>query len=200
MSLAALRGSEVEASALIEAILKNVRLRGEGIGITVAEWSNAVLNNGLGRYQTALSAAERATENYGGELVFPNWGLVELIEAAARSGSPERGTAAMRRLSQSTSVSGTDWALGMEARSRALLSDGETAQHLYREAIERLGHTRMRAELARAHLLYGEWLRRKNRRIDAREQLQTAHEMLTVMEAGGFAERARRELLATGGT
>ena len=108
MSLAAFRGSEVEASARIEAIIKDVPLRGEGIGITVAEWSNAVLNNGLGRYQTALSAAERATENYDAELVFPNWGLVELVEAAARSGSPERGTAAMRQLSQSSSISGRD--------------------------------------------------------------------------------------------
>jgi len=129
-----------------------------------------------------------------------NWGLVELIEAAARAGSPERGTAAMRRLAESTSVSGTDWALGMKARSRALLSDGETAQRLYRDAIERLGHTRMRAELARAHLLYGEWLRRENRRIDAREQLRAAYQMLTAMGMDGFAERARRELLATGET
>jgi DNA-binding CsgD family transcriptional regulator len=200
MSLAALRGSEVEASALIEAIIKSVRLRGEGIGITVAEWSNAVLNNGLGRYPTALSAAERATENFGGELVFPNWGLVELIEAAARSGAPERGTAAMRGLSQSTRASGTDWALGVEARSRALLSEGDTADRLYREAIERLGRTRMRAELARAHLVYGEWLRRENHRTEAREQLRSAYQMLTAMGMEGFADRARRELLATGET
>ena len=175
-----------------------MRLRGEGIGITVAEWSNAVLNNGLGRYQTALSAAERATENYDGELVFPNWGLVELIEAAARCGSPERATAAMRRLAECTSVSGTDWALGVEARSRALLSDGETADRLYLEAIERLGRTRIRAELARAHLVYGEWLRRENRRTEAREQLRSAYQMLTAMGMEGFADRARGELLATG--
>jgi DNA-binding CsgD family transcriptional regulator len=200
MSLAALRGSEVEASALIEAIIHNVRLRGEGIGITVAEWSNAVLNNGLGRYQTALSAAERATENYDGELVFPNWGLVELIEAAVRSGSPEHGTAAMRGLSQSTRASGTDWALGVEARSRALLTDGESADPLYLEAIERLGRTWIRAELARAHLVYGEWLRRENRRIEAREQLRSAYQMLTAMGMEGFADRARGELLATGET
>ena len=106
----------------------------------------------------------------------------------------------MRRLAESTSVSGTDWALGVEARSRALLSDGETADRLYRDAIERLGRTRMRAELARAHLLYGEWLRRENRRIDAREQLRAAYQMLTAMGMDGFAERARRELLATGET
>ena len=200
MSLAAFRGSEVEASAFIEAIINDVRLRGEGIGITVAEWSNAVLNNGLGRYQKALSAAERATENYDGELVFPNWGLVELIEAAARSGSPERAADAVRRLSESSSISGSDWGLGVEARSRALLSEGETADRLYLEAIERLGRTRMRAELGRAHLLYGEWLRRENRRTGAREQLHVAHEMLTDMGMDGFADRARRELLATGET
>jgi DNA-binding CsgD family transcriptional regulator len=129
-----------------------------------------------------------------------NWGLVELIEAAARAGSPERGIAAMRRLAESASVSGTDWALGVEARSRALLSDGEAADRLYREAIERLGRTRMGAELARAHLLYGEWLRRENRRIDAREQLRAAYQMLTAMGMDGFAERARRGLLVTGET
>src|SRR5262249_45678218 len=122
------------------------------------------------------------------------------IEAAARSGSPERGAGAMRRLSRSTSISRTDWALGIEARSRALLSDGETADRLYREAIERLGHTWIRAELARAHLLYGEWLRRENRRTQAREQLRSAHEMLTEMAMDGFADRARHELLATGET
>ena len=113
---------------------------------------------------------------------------------------PERATDAVRRLSESTSASGTDWALGVEARSRALLSEGETADRLYREAIERLGRTRMRAELARAHLVYGEWLRRENRRIDAREQLRVAHEMLTAMGMEGFADRARHELLATGET
>jgi DNA-binding CsgD family transcriptional regulator len=159
-----------------------------------------VLNNGLGHYQKALPAAQRATENYDGELVFPNWGLVELIEAAARSGSPERATEAMRRLAESTGVSGSDWALGVEARSRALLSEGEAADRLYREAIERLGRTRIRAELARARLVYGEWLRRDNRRTEAREQLRAAHQMLAAMGMEGFAERARRELLATGET
>jgi DNA-binding CsgD family transcriptional regulator len=129
-----------------------------------------------------------------------NWSLVELIEAAARAASPERATGAMRRLAESTSVSGTDWALGIEARSRALLSEGETADRLYREAIKRLGRIRMRPELARAHLLYGEWLRRENRRTDAREQLRAAYQMLTAMGMDGFAERARRELLATGET
>jgi DNA-binding CsgD family transcriptional regulator len=129
-----------------------------------------------------------------------NWGVVELIGAAARSGSPERGTDAVRRLSQSTRASGTDWALGVEARSRALLTDGESADPLYLEAIERLGRTRMRAELARAHLVYGEWLRRENHRTEAREQLRSAYQMLTAMGMEGFADRARRELLATGET
>lgn len=129
-----------------------------------------------------------------------NWGLVELVHAAARCGMPERATDAMRRLSESTSASGSDWALGVEARSRALLSEGKTADRLYREAIERLGRTRMRVDRARAHLVYGEWLRRENRRIDAREQLRVAHEMLTAMGLDGFADRARHELLATGET
>jgi ATP/maltotriose-dependent transcriptional regulator MalT len=129
-----------------------------------------------------------------------NWGLVELVEATARCGLPERATEAVRRLSESTRASGGDWALGVEARSRALLSDGETADRLYVEAIERLGRSRMRVDLARAHLLYGEWLRRENHRVDARDQLRVAHQMLTAMGLDGFAERARQELMATGET
>jgi DNA-binding CsgD family transcriptional regulator len=199
LGLAAFRSREAETAALASAAKEEVAVRGEGNGIGMADWATALLSNGLGRHDHALAAAEQASA-YPAEVSTANWGLVELIEAAARAGSPERGTAAMRRLAESTSVSGTDWALGMEARSRALLSDGETAQRLYLEAIERLGHTRMRAELARAHLLYGEWLRRENRRIDAREQLRAAYQMLTAMGMDGFAERARRELLATGET
>jgi DNA-binding CsgD family transcriptional regulator len=174
-------------------------VRGEGNGIGMADWATALLSNGLGCHDRALAAAEQASADPA-DVSTANWGLVELIEAAARAGSPERGTGAMRRLAESTSVSGTDWALGMEARSRALLSDGAAADRLYREAIERLGPTRIRAELARAHLLYGEWLRRENRRVDAREQLRAAYQMLTAMGMDGFAERARRELLATGET
>ncbi len=124
----------------------------------------------------------------------------EFIEAAARSGRAEGADDVLKRLAESTRASGTDWALGIEARSRALLSDGEAAEYLYREAIERLGRTRIRFELARAHLLYGEWLRRERRRMDAREQLRRAHEMLSDMGAEAFAERARRELAATGET
>ena len=199
LGLAAFRGREAAAAALASATKKEVAVRGEGIGIGITDWATAVLGNGLGRHDLALAAAEQASA-YPADVSSANWGLVELIEAAARAGSPEHGTGAMRRLAESTSVSGTDWALGVEARSRALLSEGETAGSLYRDAIERLGRTPMRAELARAHLLYGEWLRRENRRIDAREQLRAAYQMLTAMGLDGFAERARRELLATGET
>jgi DNA-binding CsgD family transcriptional regulator len=200
LHLAALRGREAEASALAGAAREEVAVRGEGIGIGVTEWAIAVLFNGLGRYDQALAAAEQASADpveMGGPA---SSGLVELIEAAARAGSPEDGTSAMRRLAESTRVSGTDWALGVQARSKALLTEGEAADPLYREAIERLSRTRMRAELARAHLVYGEWLRRQNRRIDAREQLRVSYQMLTAMGMEGFAERARRELLATGET
>jgi DNA-binding CsgD family transcriptional regulator len=199
LGLAALRGREAEASALASATREEVTLRGEGIAIGVADWATAVLGNGLGHYDRALAAAGQASA-YPADVASANWGLVELVEAAAHGGSPEDGAGALRRLAESTSVSGTDWALGVQARSRALLSEGEAADGLYREAIERFGRTRMRAELARAHLVYGEWLRRENRRIDAREQLRAAYQMLTAMGMEGFAERARRELLATGET
>jgi DNA-binding CsgD family transcriptional regulator len=122
----------------------------------------------------------------------------ELIEAAARSGKPELAADALGRLSEMTYASGTDWALGIEARSRALLTEGKAAEPLYREAIERLERTRVRVELARAHLLYGEWLRRERRRLDAREQLRTAHNLFTEFGMEAFAERARVELEATG--
>ena len=199
LHLAALRGREAEASARASAAREKAAVRGEGAGIGNTEWSTAVFYNGLGRYDQALAAAEQASADLA-EVPPAALALVELIEAAARAGSPERATAAMRRLAESTSVSGTDWALGIEARSRALLSEGEDADRRYREAIERLGRTRMRAELARAHLLYGEWLRRDNRRTDAREQLRVSYQMLTAMGMDGFAERARRELLAIGET
>ncbi len=138
--------------------------------------------------------------DYPDELGLVAWPAVELIEAAARTGQPERGIGALDRLREVTRVAGTDWALGIEARSRALLSDGASAERLHREAIERLGRTRVRVELARAHLLYGEWLRREGRRVDAHEQLRTACQMLTAMGIEGFAERARRELLSSGET
>jgi DNA-binding CsgD family transcriptional regulator len=182
---------------LIEATTNDVLARGEAYGLSVAEWARALLYNGLGRYEDALAAAERASE-HPEDLGISNWGLVELIVAAFRSGKAERAVDALDRLSAMTRASGTDWALGIEARSRALLSDGDAAERLYLEAIDRLGRTSIRVELARAHLLYGEWLRRERRRLDAREQLRAAHVRFTGMGAEAFADRAARELLATG--
>ena len=199
MGLEAFRGRHAETTALVEATIEDVSLRGEGNGIAVAQWATAVLNNGVGDYQTAMTAAQSASD-YPGEIVSPNWALVELVEAAARSGKSETAAEALRRLAEVTSASGTNWALGVEARSRALLSDGGAAECLYRESIERLRRTSIRADLARSHLLYGEWLRRQRRRVDARAQLRVAHEMLDSMGMDAFAERARRELRATGET
>ncbi len=199
LSLAAFRGHEANAAALIRTIMRDVTRRGEGLGITAAEWASAVLSNGLGRPQAALAAAQRATE-YHEDLGFSNWALVELIEAAVRGGMTETAADAYGRLTAMTAPAGTDWALGLAARSRALLSGGDEADGCYREAIDRLGRTRLRVELARAHLLYGEWLRREKRRADARVQLRAAHEMLDAMGLAAFAERARRELAATGET
>jgi DNA-binding CsgD family transcriptional regulator len=200
LALAAFRGDEATAIALIETTLKEATLRGEGIGITVAEWANALLNNGLGRYQQALAAAQRATGHDRGLGRGENWAVAELIEAATRSGMTETAADAYRRLAEMTSAAGTDWALGIQARSHALLSEGQVAEQLYREAIARLGRTRIRVDLARAHLLYGEWLRRERRSRDAREQLRTACGLLEAMGVEGFADRARRELRATGET
>ena len=199
LGLAAWRGQEDEAAALIEITRKEAALRGDGTAMTLTNWANAVLYNGLARYREALAAAERGSE-HPGELGLAAWSCVELVEAAVRAGEPERAAGVLPRLAESAGIAGTDWALGMLARSRALLTGGELAGLLYREAIQRLGRTRVQAELARTHLLYGEWLRRQNCRGDAREQLRTAHQMLTAMGADGFAERARRELLATGET
>ena len=199
MGLEAFRGRQAETVALVEATIEDVSLRGEGNGIAVATWATAVLNNGIGDYQTAMTAAQSASD-HPGEIVSPNWALVELVEAAARSGERETAAEALRRLAEVTSASGTNWALGVEARSRALLSDDDVAERLYCESIERLGRTRIRADLARSHLLYGEWLRRQRRRVDARAQLRIAHDMLDAMGMDAFAERARRELQATGET
>ena len=196
--LTAWQGWLAQASALIEASDLDAVARGEGRRIGAGRYATAVLYNGLGRYEPALAAAEQATA-YPGETTVSRWALYELIEAATRVGKPEHAARALRQLSEITEASGTEWALGIQARSRALLSTND-AEGLYREAIERLGRTRIRAELARAHLLYGEWLRREGRRLDARVQLRTAHEMLAAMGAEGFAGRAARELAATGET
>jgi ATP/maltotriose-dependent transcriptional regulator MalT len=176
-----------------------VNHRGEGIAITIAEWARAVLNNGLGDYDEALTAATRATE-YAPDLTMLAWPFVELIEAAARAGITEVAEAAYCRLSLMTGASGTDWALGLDARSHALLAEDETAEELYRESIARLGRTRQRTDLARAHLLYGEWLRRQRRRTDSREQLAIARRLFETMGMEAFAKRAQHELRTTGET
>ena len=197
LALIAFQGREAEASQLIEAATTEVVRRGEGQGLTIIDWASAVLNNGLGRYENALSAAHQAREDVSATAI-RNWGLAELVEAATRSGKTELAVDALDRLSQTTTPGDSDWALGVETRSRALLSDGDGAETLYRQAIERLARTRVRVELARAHLLYGEWLRRERRRQDAREQLRTAHKSFTEFGMEAFAERTRVELEATG--
>jgi DNA-binding CsgD family transcriptional regulator len=199
LGLLAMRGRQAEATALIDATITEANRRGEGIGIALAEWANAVLNNGLGNYEKAMQAAQRATA-YSIEMVVPGWATAELIEAAVRSGHNDVAAVALRRLADRTRPCRTDWASGVEARCRALLSEGDDAERLYLESIERLGRTRQRVELARAHLLYGEWLRRERRRIHARAQLRIAHDMLGAMGMEAFAQRARRELQATGET
>jgi ATP/maltotriose-dependent transcriptional regulator MalT len=197
LSLLARQGREAEASALIAETIERAGAVGQGMAATNAYGAAAILYNGLGRYEEAASAAQHAT-TYPFELYDSMWALPELVEAAARTGEAELARDALERLAETTQPSGTDWALGVEARSRALLGDGEAAELRYREAIERLGRTRLRPELARARLLYGEWLRRQGRRVDAREQLRTAHDLFAAIGMEAFAERARRELLATG--
>ena len=194
--LAAWRGQEAQALQLIEASREDATRRGEGRAVTLADYATAVLYNGLGRYHEALAAAQRASEH--DDLGLYGWALIELVEAAARSREPELAADALKELSERTRLSGTDWALGIKARARALLDEGQGAEDLYLEATERLGRCRIRVHLARTQLLYGEWLRRQNRRIDARETLRAAHEMFSTMGAEAFAERAARELLATG--
>jgi DNA-binding CsgD family transcriptional regulator len=197
--LAAWSGRELEVSQVVASSTTEMLARGEGRWLTAVHWATALINNGLCRYDAALVAAEKGSE-FPDEMGLATWSMVELIEAAARTGQAERATGALQRLSEATRASGTDWGLGVEARSRALLNEGELAEHLYQEAIERLGRTRIRVDLARAHLVYGEWLRRENRRVDARKQLRISLEMLKAMGIAGFAERAQRELLATGET
>ncbi|MEN3279307.1 MAG: hypothetical protein V7607_447 [Solirubrobacteraceae bacterium] len=197
--LAGWGGRSADITPMVEASLKGVMRRGEGMGLTVIQWARAVLYNAVGRYADALGAAEEAS-THPEEFGLSNWALPELVEAAVRSGNTERAAAALPRLADATRASGTAWALGLEARSRALLSEDGSAEPLYREAIDRLARTRVRVELARAHLLYGEWLRRRRRRQDAREQLRTAHGMLATMGFEAFAQRAARELRAAGGT
>jgi DNA-binding CsgD family transcriptional regulator len=201
ITLANWRGRDAEALELIQAREQEVLERGEGLWVVANEWGSAQRYNGLGRYDDALAAAERAAEDTHG-LGQSIWVLAELIEAAVRSDQVERATGPLAQLDELVHAAGTDWALGIHARAAAMLAEGATAERLYREAIERLSRIHMRGSqtLARAYLLYGEWLRREHRRVDAREQLRTAHAMLADMGAEAFAERARRELQATGET
>jgi DNA-binding CsgD family transcriptional regulator len=196
---AAWRGREPQAQALMEVTQRDVTARGEGVGLSVIEWGKALLASAVGAYDRARELGQRASE-HPDELGISTWGLVEVIEASSRLADLDSATDGLRRLSASTAAAGTDWALGIEARSRALVSTGEEAERDYRRAIELLARTRVRPELARSHLVYGEWLRRARRRVDAREQLRTAHDLFVSMGVEGFAERARRELLATGET
>lgn len=197
--LAALTGREVEADRLVSAAVEDATAGGQGSAVHYASWAQAVLYNGLARYEEALAAAIKASE------MTPVFAVAartssELIEAATRTGNGELAARVLTRLEEQTDATDADWALGIAARSRALVSGGAVAEELYREAIDRFGCTRLRLEVARAHLLYGEWLRREGRRVDARAQLRTAYGMLIEMGADPFAERARRELLATGET
>jgi DNA-binding CsgD family transcriptional regulator len=197
LALAGIRGQEGEASRLIDGVITQATAVGAGAAAQYARWARSVLMNGLGRYEEALAAALEASEDTP-ELFLAMWSLSELIEAATRTENAELAMAALTRLGEQTEATDTDWALGIHARSAALLSEGEAAERLYREAIDRLGRTRLRPDLARAHLLYGEWLRREHRRIDARAQLRAAHGLFVTIGMEAFAERARGELLATG--
>ncbi|GAA5185385.1 LuxR family transcriptional regulator [Rugosimonospora acidiphila] len=198
LMLAAYRGQELPALELFEATVKDADARGEGRLLGLAGYARAALFNGLGRYPAALEAARQAAE-YEDIAVF-NWTLGELVEAAARDGASAVATRARDRLAERTAVAGTDWALGAQALADALAGPPGRAEAQYRESIERLSATSMRLPLARARLLYGEWLRRESRRGDARTQLRSAHDAFRTMGAEGFAQRAGRELAATGET
>jgi DNA-binding CsgD family transcriptional regulator len=196
--LAAWRGQESRALELIAAAIEDAAPEDERPATALADYARAVLYNGLGRYEDALAAAERACVHE--DLGSFSWALLELVEAGARSNARGIATEALGHLQERASTSSTDWALGVQARSAALLSEGEHAEGLYHEAIEHLGRSRDAVHLARAQLVYGEWLRRGNRRLEARAQLRTAHETFSGIGAEAFAERARRELCATGET
>ena len=195
--LAAWRGRPKEATALIGTARDDALGRGEGGGLAMTHFADAVLLNGLANYQEALASAREATA-YPIELGVASWALPELVEAAVRSGRPEQAADGLDRLDQMAQACGTDWVLGVLARSKALLTTTRSAESAYQEAVERLGRTRMRMDLARAHLVYGEWLRRQGRRQDARVQLRTAHKMFTTAGVDAFADRAGHELAATG--
>jgi DNA-binding CsgD family transcriptional regulator len=197
LRLLSMEGKEADASALIAATIEHATARGQGLAVRVAQWAASVLYNGLGRYNEAAAAARQVTANDIDP--YPQmWALPELVEAASRVGEIELAGEALGRLVEVTEPADTDWALGTQARSQALLSDSKSAERLYQEAIKRFGRTRLRPELARAHLLYGEWLRRGGRRVDARKQLRAAHDMFGEIGMEAFVDRARRELAGTG--
>ncbi|MBV8220885.1 MAG: hypothetical protein JO325_20680, partial [Solirubrobacterales bacterium] len=195
--LAAFRGHQGELAQLDEATKAGAVARGDGSLIALLYWATAVLWNGLGHYDKAITAAQLGAA-FPGDMHVSNWALGEVVEAAARCGRPEAAAEALGRLAEMARGDGTDWIVGVEARARALVSDPSDADELYRSALEHLARTPLRTEIARAHLLYGEWLRRENRRVDAREQLRAAHDSFTSIGMEAFAERARKELLATG--
>jgi DNA-binding CsgD family transcriptional regulator len=194
---AALKGREDEAFPLFEATISSATADGQGTAVQYARWASSVVLNALGRYEEALTAAEQASEDTP-EFWVAAWALSERVEAAVRSGQTGHAALALERFEAQTRGADSGWARGLRARSQALLSQGETAESFYLEAIDRLRHSRIRPELARAYLLYGEWLRREGRRVDARTQLRTAHDMFATIGMVAFAERTRRELLATG--
>jgi DNA-binding CsgD family transcriptional regulator len=193
--LTAWRGSEADAADVLAAHRRDALARNDGRHAAHAEYAAAVLFNGLGRYRDALDAVRPALER---EELLSSWVLPELVEAAARNGDAELARASAEQLTQRTRVAGTELARGIESRSRALVAKGPAAEALYRDAIARLGGRRDSAHRARAQLLYGEWLRRERRRLDARQQLRAAHGLFSAMGAGAFAARAHRELVATG--
>ena len=194
--VAAWQGHGQEARQLIDDTIRDASARGEGVGVAISEYARAVLCNSAGQYDEGLTAARSASDYR--EMVAENWGLPELIESASRTGRLDVARLGLERLADKATACGTDWALGVEARSRGLVSEDASAEGHFHDSIERLSRTRMRGDLARAHLLYGEWLRRALRPMDARAQLTDAFEMFTTMGMEGFAERTRHELLATG--
>jgi ATP/maltotriose-dependent transcriptional regulator MalT len=195
--LAGFQGREAHAARLIDGTIEEFTAGGQGTAVQYARWARSVLLNGLGRYPEAMAAAREASDDTP-ELFVSVWATCELLEAATRCEEPEVAGAALDRIVAASAVGPTEWALGIRARSRALLTEGDAADGLYKEAIQHLGRTSLRTDLARAQLLYGEWLRREGRRVDARAQLRAAHALFAAIGMEAFAERARRELEATG--
>jgi DNA-binding CsgD family transcriptional regulator len=198
--LAVLRGREVEARGLIDSVRNEAIALRQGVALQFAEWMHAILCNSLQQYEEAVIAAQQASNDDREELIVGAWATAELVEAASRIGDTQLARVALRRILSATEFSSTDSARGIAARCRALLAESAKAEDEYRTAVEHLSRSHLRPDLARAHLLYGEWLRREGRRTDARNQLRVAHEMLAEIGMEAFAERARRELAATGET